>query len=470
MAREQGTAPITFIVSGQRQATRGAAAAAPLAGLPGQVKDSVRVSAHRAGSDSVRVTAVPGEDVVVLQIAGGPPLLLHPENARDLLLGQGTATRSAAPAGGDVPVSAQLRWRGLEGAAPTRSRGFLGDVVLSAFQVLTGLTKDHAAKLVASQVLKRVDGQVEAGVYALRPEALKPLKGSGLRLAHVPTATEPMLVLVHGTFVETVSTFGKLWAMHPQRVRDLFKAYGDRVYALDHPTLGVSPIANALTLVQALPKGARLHLATHSRGGLVAEVLARVAGQGGVTRDDLAFFAGADYAGQRAELQALGKAVTERNIQVERVVRVACPARGTLLASRRLDAYLSVLKWSLEAAGVPAVPEMVDFLAEVARRRADPGEIPGLAAMIPDTPLVNWLNASQSTETPNSLDVNSDGFVWPLDTLMAVNHIHQQPSVTMRDAATPATVDPRVLDQLWACLEEFEDDGLLDDELLGVLL
>jgi hypothetical protein len=30
------------------------------------------------------------------------------------------------------------------------------------------------------------------------------------------------------------------------------------------------------------------------------------------------------------------------------VVRVACPARGTLLASRRLDTYLSVLKWGLD--------------------------------------------------------------------------------------------------------------------------
>jgi len=397
MAREQVTAPITFVVPGQRQATRGAGARPlpGLSGLPGQVKESVRVSAQRAGGEKLRISAVPGEDVVVLQIAGGPPLLLHPENARDLLLAQGSAKRGAAPAGGEVEVPVQLRWQGLEQAAPTRSRGFLGNVVLSAFQVLTGLAKDSAVTLATSAVLRRLDGQVEAGVYALRPEALKPLKGSGLKLAQVPASDEPMLVLVHGTFVETVSTFGKLWAQHPQRVHALFTAYGGRVYALDHPTLGASPMANALTLVQALPQGARLHLATHSRGGLVAEVLARVAGQPRLTADDLDFFAGAGLAGQRAELQALAKAVSEKDITVERVVRVACPARGTLLASKRLDAYLSVLKWSLELAGVPAVPALVDFLAEVARRRADPTEIPGLAAMIPGTPLVNWLNAAE---------------------------------------------------------------------------
>ena len=391
MASAQHVDPVHFVVPGQRQALRSGAPAAPGGALPGRVKDSVRVAARRAGSADVRLAAVPGEDLVVLHISGGPPLVLHPENARDLLLAQGGTQRSATPAGGDVAVPAQLRWRGLEQAAPTRSRGFLGDVVLSAIEVLTGFTKDDAVTLATSQVLQHVDGQVDAGVYALQPQSLSALKGSGHKLAQVPAAAGPLLVLIHGTFVETVSTFGKLWVMHPQRVRELFAAYGDRVYALDHPTLGASPVANALTLVQALPSGARLHLATHSRGGLVAEVLARVAGQNGLAAAELAGF-GTEA---RAELQALAAAVASKGIRVERIVRVACPARGTLMASKRLDAYLSVLKWSLEMVGVPVLPVVVDFLAEVARRRADPSEIPGLAAMIPDTPLVDWLNACE---------------------------------------------------------------------------
>ena len=52
-------------------------------------------------------------------------------------------------------------------------------------------------------------------------------------------------------------------------------------------------------------------------------------------------------------------------------MRVACPARGTLLASKRLDAYLSVFKWTLELAGIPVAPALLEFLAEVAQRRAD---------------------------------------------------------------------------------------------------
>ncbi|WP_043818337.1 lipase/acyltransferase domain-containing protein, partial [Rubrivivax gelatinosus] len=99
----------------------------------------------------------------------------------------------------------------------------------------------------------------------------------------------------------------------------------------------------------------------------------------------------------RPELQALADALAQRQVSVERVVRVACPARGTLLASRRLDAYVSVLKWALELAAIPVAPTLVDFLGEVARRRENWLQLPGLAAMTPDNPLVQWLNLSDAT-------------------------------------------------------------------------
>ncbi len=282
-----------------------------------------------------------------------------------------------------MSVAPQLRWRGLEGGPVTR--GLLGDVVLKAFEVITGLVKDKAVDFAASLVVQRVDDQVDAGVYALVAAIADQLKGSGHKVSgSVPASQEPMLVLIHGTFVDTASTFGKLWALHPQRVRALFDHYGGRVYALDHPTLGASPIANALTLVERLPDGARLHLLTHSRGGLVAEVLARACAAP-LTPQELALFADVpadgdsaaqDHAQQREELRALVERAQAKGIRVERVVRVACPARGTLLASQRLDAYLSVLKWTIDLAGVPLLPGFVDFLAEVARRRADPRRSP----------------------------------------------------------------------------------------------
>lgn len=397
-----GTRDITFVIPGQAQSAE--AAAATRGRAAGTVKASVRVGVKRGDGDVVRVTARPGEDVVVLTIAGGPTLVLHPEDARDLLLAQSAAsTRSALKSGsaGEVTVSAQLGWPGLE-TSGTRgaTRGWMGQAVLSAVDVVTGLFKDPAANLAAAAITHKVDGGVDEGVYRLNADALPAsLKGSGLKLASVPAADDggPLLVLVHGTFVDTVSTFGKLWTMHPQTVRDLFGHYKNRVYALDHPTMGESPIANALALVKAMPAGARLHLVTHSRGGLVAEVLARACGGGALDAGELALFAGEKYAPHRADLQALVKTAQSKGLKVERVVRVACPARGTLLASKRFDAYLSVLQWGLQLAGVPVAPQFVDFLHEVARRRADPAVLPGIEAMMPDSAVVAWLNGRDET-------------------------------------------------------------------------
>ena len=122
-------------------------------------------------------------------------------------------------------------------------------------------------------------------------------------------------------------------------------------------------------------------------------------------------------------MKALGEVVAERKLRVDRVVRVACPSRGTLLASKRLDAYVSILKWALELGGVPVAPAIVDFLGEVAQRRADPELLPGLAAQIPDSPLVRWLNAADQA-LPGDLrviagDIEGDSVVSWLKTLLA---------------------------------------------------
>jgi hypothetical protein len=242
---------ITFIVPGQESVGRGAGGMALPAGLmTGRVRHSIRIDAARGGAGEARISAVEGEDVVVLHIQNGPTLVLHPATARDLFLGQSSLKRSSGGAGlAEISVPAQLRWKGIEETIIVNhgsARGFLGDVVLSAVEVITGVAKDPAVKLLASAVVERVDGQVDTGVYQLTPEALPSLKNSGRKLNEIkPSADDaPILVLVHGTFSSTQGTFGKLWTSHPQHVRSLFRRYGNRVYALDHPTLGASPIRN----------------------------------------------------------------------------------------------------------------------------------------------------------------------------------------------------------------------------------
>lgn len=424
--------PITFIVPGYPtptqppgQRSRAAGEAGPRE--HGTVKHSVTVAARRAEGGEVRATAVPGQDIVILQLENGLSLTLHPENARDLILAQSGVTRAGRAADADVQVPPSFRWRSLEQTVPTRSAiSWLGGLALKGFEVVSdaaaslsdaaknlvfGQVEDRAQEWVAGKLVDYFDqpGAVRndaakdrEGVYALSRDSLPDSFTPTRKVKEIPAERgEKVLVLVHGTFSSTSGTFGKLWTKHPTLVETLFssadgasdtRGYGSHVYALDHLTLARSPIENALTLARTLPPGVPVHLVTHSRGGLVAEALVRAsAGDAG-----LGVFGDSTYQAHRAHAEELVALVRDRKLVFERVVRVACPARGTLLASKRLDAYLSVLKWTLDYAGIAPLAQLIGFLNGVAQYRVEPDMIPGLAAQVPGNPFVQWLHSVDS--------------------------------------------------------------------------
>ncbi|WP_394789808.1 CHAT domain-containing protein [Rhodoferax sp.] len=403
--------PIVFLAHGDALPVAGAAVPRSRGAKAAVPKTrAVRLSNTARGAATLqRLEAVPGEDLVLLTIGsvgnsgdGRSPdlqLRLHPEHARDLLRAQaagaarGTGAVALDPGAVLVPLAAQ--WPGQAAA----SRGAL-DLVFKGLALVGIDVGKVAAQQTAKLLGKKLDSQVKEGVYRLQLASLGSLKQA--TATDIAPSAEPTLVLLHGTFVDTASSFGKLWTLHHGLVQQLFANYANRVYALDHGTVLASPIANALTLAKRLPQDARLHLVTHSRGGLVAEVLLRASQ--GVTAADLAVFAGDSYAQHRQDLQALGDLLTAKNVRVERVVRVACPAYGTLLASNRLDAYLSALAWLLERSGLPPIAAMVDFANAVARERTDAASLPGIEAMRRSSALIGWLNSPLPATTRQPLD------------------------------------------------------------------
>ena len=200
----------------------------------------------------------------------------------------------------------------------------------------------------------------------------------------------------------------------------LREAYGDRVLAFEHATLSESPIENALKLASELPDNARLHLVTHSRGGLVGELLCRASAIQEIKRPAAAqetkwepwafqpqeyqiFEEDEKYSKDPKQLSALRQLDAElksKKFKVERLVRVACPALGTTLASGRLDRWFSVLG-SLVGTALPDTPlfdmfeDIGDFVAAVIKERTDPATLPGLEAVMPESAfikLINWPN------------------------------------------------------------------------------
>jgi hypothetical protein len=216
---------------------------------------------------------------------------------------------------------------------------------------------------------------------------------------------QPLLVFVHGTASTTVGSFGALLES-PARAawQGLVDRFGEHIYAFEHRTLSASPIENAINLVRALPARARICLVTHSRGGLVGDLLClRDVGAeeiGRVRRRDPAM-ADAD-AVDRRNLQTLVDLLAARQLRIERYLRCACPARGTLLASDNADQFLSVLTDLVGLipglAGSPLYEVVKRTTLEVARNRWRPQLVPGVEAMTPGSPLVRLLNSHRGAD------------------------------------------------------------------------
>ena len=268
-------------------------------------------------------------------------------------------------------------------------------------------------------------------------------------LARRVTEARRVLLLLHGTASSTQGSFGGLWQAdaHGAVPADWEKlASGSKpgstvVLAWEHRSLTASPLVNLCGLVAALravplAPGCVVDMLSHSRGGLVGELLAAALAAG---REPGVQTGGQPEAPTDAQPAAAAAQPTEatpptdptpRAALIERLraaygtdhpdapqieplaraldavagsrwqagifVRVACPARGTLLADRRTDLFLSLLLRSVGLAfGGPGAVwfELLSGLVRgLVAAKGDARALPGLEAMIPGAPLTVALN------------------------------------------------------------------------------
>ena len=305
--------------------------------------------------------------------------------------------REAAPEG-MIEIPASL------GGATRRGKG---DVILAFLRVLKLDPTEKIAQEAVDLAIRHFEDKVDPppGLYHVSPTGV--IDHTPIEPGDLPATNDPYLVLIHGTFSSAGASFGRLFEKTDWRA--LAGRYGDRVLALQHRTLSESPAENALFLAQRLPKGAHLHMITHSRGGLVGELLAR----GPASKEDLEPFAqkarplrdsGSKRDQERlraiektmAALKDLGLELRAKGFQVDRFVRVACPAYGTTLASHRLDTFLSVFLNLIDK--IPQVDDLLVYpfakatILSIIQQRAEPDQLPGLEAMMPESLFIDFLN------------------------------------------------------------------------------
>lgn len=164
------------------------------------------------------------------------------------------------------------------------------------------------------------------------------------------------LWFVHGTFS---TTQGGFCGTDPAALAALSQAYGGRVAAFDHHTLGVSPIENVAQLAALVPAGLELEvdLVSHSRGGLVSRAIAGAQG-------------------------------TASPFQVRRLVHVATPNHGTALATPDnlvafLDRVTTMANLAPDGTPLDAVASVLSAVLVAVKVIAKYGvtALPGLAAM-----------------------------------------------------------------------------------------
>ena len=176
----------------------------------------------------------------------------------------------------------------------------------------------------------------------------------------------PVLAFIHGTFSTSHGGFGDLPG---DTLAELQRRYAHRVLAFDHPTLGDSPVDNVRWLLAQLPPGPlTLDIVCHSRGGLVARLLAE---------------------------QPAGLGIDASQVDVRRIVLCGVPNAGTALADpdhmvEMIDRFSTMLTF----APTGPVTETVEALVTVVKMLGHGAlkGLPGLASMHPKGEFLTALN------------------------------------------------------------------------------
>ncbi len=206
---------------------------------------------------------------------------------------------------------------------------------------------------------------------------------------------KPFLLFLHGTNSDTLGAFGAL--QNSLVWKYICDNYGKNVLAFEHRTLSQSPLQNTLALIKLLPNDAELHIISHSRGGLIGDILSRY------SRDEankLTGFSTINIELLQKEarqtdidcIRAINEVYSNKKITVKKFIRVACPAAGTKLASNRIDQMLNVLYNCLGGRLSETATLLKELISVTLKTKNDVQVLPGIEAMGPQSAFIKVLN------------------------------------------------------------------------------
>jgi CHAT domain-containing protein len=290
--------------------------------------------------------------------------------------------------------------------ASGEERGLAGKIVMKLLKVFT---KKAAQKGVSTLAENLEDKHLLLGIGdnpAFSTQWKNAMLGKGAALLKIESnfslspkiaidADKPVLLFIHGTNSDTIGAFSALAGT--KQWQDICNSYGDNILAFQHRTLTHSPLTNIANLATLLPGKCTLHLVSHSRGGLVGDVLCRFVipamdGNVGFGNQNIQLLTKEERVADLEQIKVIAGLQLHKNYRVEKFVRVASPGAGTVLASKRLDTIFNTLGNVLTLVDNPFTEILAELTRAVVATKDDVSVLPGIEAMNPASPFIKVLN------------------------------------------------------------------------------
>ena len=349
-----------------------------------ELEEAYEISQSRAASEITNVT-IEDDRYVELVFNDGSTWFGDNNNLKEIFPELKAQSRSAA----DAPI--------LPGslASDDASRSLVGDIALKLFRKFIKTKVKQGIREVAAKIeergLKEANGKINEGLYSLLPNfKLTAYKAPEIKIP----GTKPYLLFLHGTSSSTVGAFGEL--QNSKLWDDMVNYYGNNMLALEHRTLTVGPFKNVNDLIKSLPANTTFDVVTHSRGGLVGELLMRFCeSEDGLMKESMQLLKDEGREEEIAWIQEACAMAAKKKIKVGRFVRVAATARGTSLLSERTDIFLNTLINLINISGkilAPLVDGLKMLITETVDSKNSFKELPGLEAQRPDSIVIKVIN------------------------------------------------------------------------------
>lgn len=274
-------------------------------------------------------------------------------------------------------------------------RGVVTDIALKFLNIFV--------KKAVNYTVRQLAEDLENKALEMAPDLYRVDREFKLRKFTGTQTDKPYLLFLHGTCSSTNGSFDKL--LNTPAWNHIVQTYGSNILGFQHRSLTESPLENIALLAKLLPQEATLHIISHSRGGLLGDILSRFCTDNelynGFSDQEIDSLQKNGHTKDVESIKAIKTSLKNKRITIKKFIRIACPAHGTTLASKRLEYFLNIsynlIAYSTGIAANPVVVAIKNLIAAVVDTKNNIEVLPGIEAMHPESPFITVLNNNDTS-------------------------------------------------------------------------